>query len=547
MKRKVVSIEIGEFKTRICELQNNKKRPTLLKCVTINTPEHMVEDGYIRDKTGFADYLKEELAREEISHQNIIFTINSGKILSREVIIPLVKSKNIRSVVDAEVNQYFPMDISDYAIQYSVIEQLQEQKQMRLMVYAAPNNMVRNYFNLAELLGGTITALDFKGNALYQWIKNNIKTNTNLVLQVNEHNTLVTIVKKGVLQLQRTVNYGIENMVYSLAENPYCRNESTAGIYNIIKKIDLSKDFIYIEDESVLSEEEKKRQSIHKDLTEMLQIFIGNITRVVEYYSNRNNQSLVEEVTILGQEVQFQGFEKVVQNAFGITTNIVRQAEEAKSFNKAEQEPCLTSEYIPCIGALYAPLDFRIAQEEKKEEQKSFYKQYIGLTAATALACGVLIFSARSEYKDAQKANEEMKAEIASLSYLDELKFEYEANQAAYEELKSMHDSTYSSNENLNDLISQMEEKFPSTAVITSFNATSDQFSLGVIVPDKKTAEKFLLVLKEISYIGEVNISGLSESEGGETGNKEVSFSIQCTYAMPDGIQADQNAEGVTE
>ena len=537
MNHKVVSIEISEFKIRICELQNNKKRPVLLKCITVATPEHMVEDGYIRDKTGFADYLKEELAREEINHQNIIFTINSSKILSREVIIPLVKSKNIRSVVDAEVNQYFPMDISDYAIQYSVIEQLQEQKQMRLMVYAAPNNMVRNYFNLAELLGGTITALDFKGNAVYQWIKNNNKSNTNLVLQINEHNTLVTIVKKGVLQLQRTVNYGMENMMYSLAENPYCRNQNIAGIYNIIKKIDLSKDFTLIDKEPSLGEEGEMVESIHSDLSEIIRIFIGNITRVMEYYSTKNSQSPVEEVTILGKERQFTGFEKVLQNALGIPVTVISQVEEAKSFNKMEQEAFLTSEYIACIGAAYAPLDFRIAKEEKKEEEKHFYKQYVALTGATILACGLLIFTSASQYKTAKKENENLKTEIESLSYLDQLKAEYDASKAAYDELKGMHDMTYRSHENLNDLLSQLEDKLPSTAIITTFSSSAEQFSMGVTVPDKVTAEKFLLQLKTISYISDVYISGLSETEGSETSTKEESFSVQWTYAGKDKVK----------
>ena len=99
---------------------------------------------------------------------------------------------------------------------------------------------------------------------------------------------------------------------------------------------------------------------------------------------------------------------------------------------------------------------------------------------------------------------------------------------------------TYRSHENLNDLLSQLEDKLPSTAIITTFSSSAEQFSMGVTVPDKVTAEKFLLQLKTISYISDVYISGLSETEGSETSTKEVSFSVQCTYAGKDNVTQEE-------
>lgn len=103
---KVVSIEIGNIVTRICETDYKKKNPKVYKCATIPTPENSVEDGYVRDKDKLVRVLKDKLSDMGIKNKNVIFTIDSNKILSREVTIPLVAENKMLEVVTAQANDY---------------------------------------------------------------------------------------------------------------------------------------------------------------------------------------------------------------------------------------------------------------------------------------------------------------------------------------------------------------------------------------------------------------------------------------------------------
>ena len=54
MVKRVVSIEAGVWWTKVALADYRKKNPPVHKAFAFRTPEHAVEDGYIRDKEAFA-------------------------------------------------------------------------------------------------------------------------------------------------------------------------------------------------------------------------------------------------------------------------------------------------------------------------------------------------------------------------------------------------------------------------------------------------------------------------------------------------------------
>ena len=50
----VVSIEIGNTVTKVCEIEVKKKNPRIFKSFEFETPDETVEDGYIKSVTSFA-------------------------------------------------------------------------------------------------------------------------------------------------------------------------------------------------------------------------------------------------------------------------------------------------------------------------------------------------------------------------------------------------------------------------------------------------------------------------------------------------------------
>lgn len=145
MFNKVVSIEFGLLKTKICEVDFNKRAPHIYRCISFDTPEGSYDDGYLKNIDALATIIRDKIKEADIRSKRLVFSLMSSKIANREVIIPLVKKEHIQEVVMANVEEYFPMNISEHSITYSILEKinLEKEKKLRLQVLATPDKMVQ--------------------------------------------------------------------------------------------------------------------------------------------------------------------------------------------------------------------------------------------------------------------------------------------------------------------------------------------------------------------------------------------------------------------
>ena len=118
---KVLSIEIGSAAIHMCEVDYKAKNPRVYKHVTIRTPEGMLKDDVIETDESFVSTIKEALAANKIHVKQIVFTMGSTKIASREVTIPYVKENRIADVIRSNASDYFPVDLDQYELAHSVV------------------------------------------------------------------------------------------------------------------------------------------------------------------------------------------------------------------------------------------------------------------------------------------------------------------------------------------------------------------------------------------------------------------------------------------
>ena len=108
MAKKVLSIEMGNWWTKVVLAEPYKKSPRIDDMFYFRTPEKSVDDGMIRDRDRFLTALREELFHRGIREKDVIFIINSTKVVTREITIPFVKDKDLQGIVATQAANYFP-------------------------------------------------------------------------------------------------------------------------------------------------------------------------------------------------------------------------------------------------------------------------------------------------------------------------------------------------------------------------------------------------------------------------------------------------------
>ena len=213
---KVLSIEIGTTLTEIVEMDYKVRNPKVYKSLMISTPEGVLDEGMLYGYEHFADALKKMIKSKGFKAKKAIFSISSNRIASREVEIPYLKENQIRDYVLANASDYFPVDITEYNISYSILEHLQNEdggKAIRINALAVPNELLESYREFAKEAGLELEAIDYDGNSLYQAVKKECGVGSQIVIKIDEKSTIVTVMKDGVQSLTRNVPYGIEEAV----------------------------------------------------------------------------------------------------------------------------------------------------------------------------------------------------------------------------------------------------------------------------------------------------------------------------------------------
>ena len=121
---KVLSIEVGFSTTKIVEMDYQKKKPKVYRCVDTKTPEGAVRDGYLDPvkMEALKEQIRDALKEKKIRTKRVLFTVFSTKIISREITISAVKEHQIGAFIESNINEYFPIELTDYKIAHFVIQ-----------------------------------------------------------------------------------------------------------------------------------------------------------------------------------------------------------------------------------------------------------------------------------------------------------------------------------------------------------------------------------------------------------------------------------------
>lgn len=540
MGKKVLSIEIGLHTTKVCELEAGKKNPHVTNCITFNTPEDIVEDGFILDKDLMAQTLKSQLASAKMTVKDVNITIASTKIANREVVIPLVADSKIQAIIDASATEYFPLDVSEYTISYSILDKVntKEEKKLKLLLLAAPNNLIKNIYGFAETAGLRINAIDYIGNSAYQLLKKQVGTGVNVSVQINDQTTLVNVIENEKLALQRTIPYGAMNIVSAVLDNSVFEKTNSRDAMellmqeNIINaRLDMGGEAnrgvpIASDDYDRMMRELRGRE----DVTSTIQYIMNNVNRVLDYFMSRNSDKRINSIYLTGVGAKFKGIEVLFTNETGYDVKKIESL-FAVSFAKGLVSAGNQADYLTAIGASIAPVGF-IPEDARNSGAKQDSARTMGIVFAAScmIAVGMIVVSS-GRYFYEKHTNDSLTDEMNSKVYIEDVYKSHQDAKLAYEYSAYMYNLTSGRNYQINDLMDAIAEIMPTNMTVESLESDGNTIALNIrdTNPDKYAISKFLIELQKISSIEEAVVPDITE-EYDESGKAEATFTITCTY-----------------
>lgn len=509
MANKFLTIYVSSDMIRIAEITKNGKDQVLLSnAAEIATPAGCFNDGYLTDVTATAEAVRTAIFGRGFSSKDVIFTIASKKIASKEVEMPYVKNmRKLQQVLQANSGDYFPMSGSgDYVFAYSLLEEVTmnvegaTKRFYRISAVAAPMDLVRCYYELADELKLSVKHIDYFGNSVIQLLKLQMQPGrTDLVLQIEMDQTYVNVMRGKTLVLQRNVNYGKTAVINALMD---------------VKKIS-EKDA-----RTLLSNEALLDQHVTADeYAQAVQGMVNGIGRAVEYHRTKNANdpsATLQGIKVFGEGSAIAGIEKILERELGARVEhfdtLAGVTIKGQAALKAEE----VLRYLPNIGSVIDPMDLVISSGKKSAIESSdmvkYLKIVLGVSAVIMLGWTGITFI---QHKVAKDARDQMQANIDAIADIEQIRQDYVNAQYLFAALDTFKYEKENPNNLMPQFIGDLEKILPNDTVINGIDATDGTVTFEVTTGWHTTAKNevadIMVQLQNLSYVKKLEVPDLSE------------------------------------
>lgn len=542
MNNRVLSIEIGNSFTKICEIDYKVKKPKVYKVLTVETPEGVVVDGMLQPTQEYADHLVNALGTNGIHTRRVIFTISSTRVASREVQIPNVKANKIEALVKTNANDYFPVDLTQYEIGHYLAGGLTEEGKLRVMALAVPKALLDSYYQLAQMCGWEVECFDYSSNSLYQILRDEKSEKVTMMIKIDENSTIVTVLSAGKVLLQRTVAYGVQDAIETMiASGAYAVNDPMSAVERFQKKTCLNRvlhqgDKLWEENAGRWEDEDAGNVEVtaaRQKITSSLEPLIVGVSRVIDFYDSRNSNTPIERTYVTGLGGSFSGMSKLFTNCLERKVHTLSDMDDKIGMSKAIRST-RPAAYISCMGAVLAPVGLIDKSQQKGKGMTVVSGTNYTFVSVAVLVLGVILSIAMAvtsltRYFGTVAENVALQARVEELQPAQTVYNEYLSAAAQYDKYKYLYEYTENPNENLVEFINELEQILPDSFYTDSFSSDQTGISMTVNVEGKAAAARTILNIRNMESIEDVQISNITDNQD-EMGGSWVMFSMTGTY-----------------
>jgi Tfp pilus assembly protein PilN len=398
------------------------------------------------------------------------------------------------------------------------------------MVYAISKQLVKSYVALADAAHLNLVGLEYGGNAQFQVLTRKVQpANTaTTYIDINESNSVVSILKDGKLELQRTISYGTNQIINRIRDYKSYSNLNTSQLFDLVRNEQFVRERFDEDDLSMMNMDENmsdeasvaafEKLDIKDGIIDDLRAFINSVSRQVDSYRSKNRNVQINPNTfVLGKGSLVKGMLELLSNELGTKTEMLTNI-PGLDFPKKYNNDVVVQMYT-VVGAGIAPIEFEILREEnvKKKESENLTVYYLATLVALVISIA-LIGIGLIRMQTAKSENKKKKEKIEALTNeLGDIYDKWEASKAAVVNIQTFDYSTYAYSSELKNFVNSLEETIPADAVIGSLTMSGNIITMSVTTESEETAAQFIQYVRDMELVKSVENSGIAISTNEET------------------------------
>jgi len=300
-------IDIGTDYVKMLQLNGSGK---IMKWAVEKLPEGCIKGLFIEAEEPLVRALRTARHRSGVSGSSCILTLSGKDMIVRHLNLPKLPEKQLYQNVMLEMAGYLPVDSEKHAMDFKIIEEIQENNtaMYRVMVATVHRRILERFAHVLKGAGLYLKILDANENALEKFIRNvmllrlpETESNGICVIDMGADTTKVHIYKHGRFFVSYLLNRGGSTLTGLVAQNLET-DALTAEDYK--QKTD------FLEDASI-------KPLLKTAVKNEIDSLIYDISKVADFYWSRAGEAL-GSVILSGGGSLLPGLEKYFRSNISI-------------------------------------------------------------------------------------------------------------------------------------------------------------------------------------------------------------------------------------
>lgn len=531
---RVLNIEIRESDIVIAEVESKKLK--VYNIFEVPTPKGAVVNNVIEDIESIYSAISEVLVVNKIKTKLVTMLTSSTRVATKEIILPDVNAKKTMMLIDANFDEYFPIDRDSYSVNYTVIEKYVDEndkkKYQKLNIYICPYELVNNYLELSEKLGLKLHSIEYVGNSQYQYFKKISNENIDVFIRFRDNNTLITVLKENKLEMQRVITYGLNDFIRIVNSREELEDNSKYGVLEYLSNNQLVPDNLDL-DTFILENNLDEKRFLIFEITDVIKQIKEAIFRVLEIYVSKNRGIKFDNVYLIGEAVQIKGLDKELIRGFEI--NVVKDIPVLVDIPDTKYP---YHSYYDLVYASVSPINF--TSRELKTKVLSGVKDIVRIAglATCVVVAGVLATTTTLKFSKEKNLNKELNVKVTQYDDVKKVYLDYHKALRENTYAIDLDNKTLIKSSRILDLIGILEKVLPTNAEISGFSSTETGIAFSIEGNNVETLAKTLLELQQIDYLQNVKISGVNLIEKEVSNQTLADFERETTYFNLDNLSS---------
>ena len=544
MAKKVVVVRVGEKITQIVHMENVANNPTVFGCVRVPTPEGSVSEGMIINEVEIAKRIEKACLEKGIHTKDVIFTVASVKIASRETVIPAVAKNKMDAVVMAKVADLFPVDVDKYIFTYKVqgsdYQDKDQGKVRNVRIFAAPSDLIESYYKLAEEAEMNVISVEGDGNSIFQIMSRQVKNSVTMCIQINRDSTLVNVVTSNEMLLQRVIPYGVSVFTDAMIQEPVFGVDDYEKAYKV-----LSSQRVLVHSMNAANPSGDFSTAKRIEITNNGEYLVSNIARVIEYYNSKYKDREIQNVICVGVGCSIAGIHELLSNELSVEVTTPTELEGVR-FNKKIVIDAAILQYLNCFGSVFSPLNFIPKSMALRNARKGSLTGALAIFAGLVLVSLVLSGFSIIELMTASSNHDELQARKNALAPVEDQYNELTDVENQYNIMSNIKTYTNSNNNHFHELIDKLSEMVPKSFKIQSIQSDEDAVTMSASCNDRLSSLSLTQIqMNKVDNIKDVTIKEVAETEDENTGRRQYNYTLTFKYKNVNAITDTNASQGV--